>query len=126
MLIVKLILELSIQFKIITEYVEPNYENIYPDNLIKSLEPILFKAHFDESYYFIITGDSISGYVIRMDGNGLNSTAVETKVSDELEKILPTEVEEPENEHTVDKQKKLVRRKLSWSRCSRNCKSSWW
>ena len=30
--------ELSIQFRIITEYVDPNYENIYPENLTKYLE----------------------------------------------------------------------------------------
>ena len=100
--------ELSIQFKIITEYVEPNFENIYPDNLIQSLEPISFKAQFGESYYFTITGDSISGYIIRMDGNGLNSTAVETKVADELEEALPTEVEESENEYTVDKTEEIT------------------
>ena len=36
--------ELSIQFRIITEYVEPNYENIYPENLTKDLEENSFEA----------------------------------------------------------------------------------
>ena len=56
--------ELSIQFRIITEYVDPNYENIYPENLTKYLEKISFEAHFGEIYSFIITGDNISGYKI--------------------------------------------------------------
>ena len=32
--------ELSMQFRIITEYVAPNYENIYPDDITKYMEPI--------------------------------------------------------------------------------------
>ncbi len=54
--------ELSIQFRIITEYVEPNYENIYPENLTKYLEEISFTAHFGESYFVTITGDKTDGY----------------------------------------------------------------
>ncbi len=54
--------ELSIQFRIITEYVEPNYENIYPENLTKYLEEISFEAHFGESYFVTITGDKADGY----------------------------------------------------------------
>ncbi len=54
--------ELSIQFRIITEYVEPNYENIYPENLTKYLEEISFTAHFGESYFVAITGDKTDGY----------------------------------------------------------------
>ena len=55
-------IELSIQFRIITEYADPNYENIYPENLTKYLEKISFEAHFGEVYSFTITGDNISGY----------------------------------------------------------------
>ncbi len=54
--------ELSIQFRIITEYVDPNYENIYPENITKFLEKISFEAHFGESYSFTIIGDNINGY----------------------------------------------------------------
>ncbi len=54
--------ELYIQFRIITEYTDPNYENIYPENLTKYMEPVSFEANFGESYYFTITGDNISGY----------------------------------------------------------------
>lgn len=56
--------ELHIQFRVITEYTDPNYENIYPESITKYMEPISFKASFGESYYFTITGDNISGYTL--------------------------------------------------------------
>ena len=54
--------ELSMQFRIITEYVAPNYENIYPDDITKYMEPISWEANFGESYFITITGDKINGY----------------------------------------------------------------
>lgn len=55
-------LELSIQFRIITEYVTPNYENIYPEDITRYLNPISWEAHFGESYVITITGDKTNGY----------------------------------------------------------------
>lgn len=55
-------IEMSMQFRIITEYVTPNYENIYPENITKYLAPISWKAHFGESYFVTITGDITNGY----------------------------------------------------------------
>ena len=54
--------ELSMQFRIITEYVTPNYENIYPDDITKYMEPISWEARFGESYFITITGNKINGY----------------------------------------------------------------
>ena len=54
--------ELSVQFRIITEYVEPNFENVYPEDITKYAEPISWKAHFGESYFVTITGDEVTGY----------------------------------------------------------------
>ncbi len=55
--------ELSIQFRMITKYVEPNYENIYPEDMIEYVgSPISFNAHFGEEYFIAITGDQASGY----------------------------------------------------------------
>ena len=54
--------ELSMQLRIITEYVAPNYENVYPDDITKYLEPITWEAHFGESYFITITGDKTNGY----------------------------------------------------------------
>ena len=54
--------ELSMQFRIITEYVTPNYENIYPDDITKYMEPISWDANFGESYFITITSDKTNGY----------------------------------------------------------------
>ena len=54
--------ELSMQFRIITEYVTPNYENIYPEEITKYIEPISWEAQFGNSYFITITGDKTNGY----------------------------------------------------------------
>ena len=54
--------ELSMQFRIITEYVAPNYENIYPKEITRYLEPVSWEASFGESYFIAITGDKTHGY----------------------------------------------------------------
>lgn len=54
--------ELSIQFRIITEYVEPNYENIYPEDITQYIEPISWEAQFGNAYFITITGDKTNGY----------------------------------------------------------------
>ena len=56
------IFELSMQFRIITEYVAPNYENIYPDDITRYMEPISWEARLGESYFITITGDKANGY----------------------------------------------------------------
>lgn len=65
--------KLSVQFRIITEYVTPNYENIYPDDITRSMEPISWEARFGESYFVTITGDQTNGYeaaLIQQDIDG--------------------------------------------------------
>ena len=62
------VVNLSMQFRIITEYVDPNFENVYPDSLTRTLAPISFDARFGESYSFIITGDNMNGYQIALAG----------------------------------------------------------
>lgn len=56
------VINLTIRFRIITEYVDPNYENLYPDSLTRTLAPISFEARFGEAYSFVITGNSNNGY----------------------------------------------------------------
>ena len=58
------VINLTIRFRIITEYVDPNYENVYPDSLTRTLAPISFEARFGETYSFVITGDRNNGYQI--------------------------------------------------------------
>lgn len=63
---------LSVQFRIITEYVEPNYENVYPESITKYVTPISFEARFGESCYVTITGSREKGYTAvpgRQDGS---------------------------------------------------------
>lgn len=62
------VVNLSMQFRIITEYVDPNFENVYPDSLTRTLAPISFDARFGESYSFVITGDNMNGYQIALAG----------------------------------------------------------
>ena len=59
--------EFLIQFRIITEYVTPNYENIYPEEISKYTEPISWEARFGESYFVTITGDKTNGYKVTLN-----------------------------------------------------------
>lgn len=54
--------EMTIKIRIITSYVDPNYENIYPEELTKYIDSISWKAYFGQSYYITITGDKHTGY----------------------------------------------------------------
>ena len=53
---------LLIQFTIITEYVEPNFEEIYPEEYKIPMDAISLKADFGESYSITISGDKTKGY----------------------------------------------------------------
>lgn len=54
--------EMSIRFRVITDYVAPNYDNIYPEELTRYIDTISWKAYFGESYFITITGDKNIGY----------------------------------------------------------------
>ena len=54
--------KLSIQFRIITEYVNPNYENVYPESITKYANPLSLEARFGETYFVTITGGKTNGY----------------------------------------------------------------
>lgn len=53
---------LSIQFTVITEYVEPNFEEIYPEEFKIPVNAISLKADYGESYSITISGDQTNGY----------------------------------------------------------------
>lgn len=53
---------LSIQFTIVTEYVEPNFEDIYPEEYKIPMDAISLKANFGKSYSITISGDKTNGY----------------------------------------------------------------
>lgn len=65
--------DLTFKFRIITEYVDPNYENVYPEEITRYLEPVSFKARFGTAYKVIISGDKANGYkaMIGGDRNGV-------------------------------------------------------
>lgn len=54
--------QLSVRFRIITEYVTPNFENVYPEGITKYADAINFEARFGEEYSITITGDKTNGY----------------------------------------------------------------
>lgn len=53
---------LKIQFKIVTKYFEPNYDNVYPDEYVKTIDSISLKGEYGKSYNITITGDKTNGY----------------------------------------------------------------
>lgn len=58
---------LIIKFKIITKYINPNYENIYPEEYTSIIAPIQIKAHYGETYKITITGDKTNGYIAKYE-----------------------------------------------------------
>lgn len=55
--------DVKLDFSIVTEYCDPNYENIYPEELVIRANDITFKAAFGEMYYVTITGNNTDGYL---------------------------------------------------------------
>ena len=58
---------LSLKFSIITIYVDPNYENIYPEEDTISMDPISVEVNFGETYYITIAGDKTNGYTATLN-----------------------------------------------------------
>lgn len=61
--------DLTVRFRIITEYCDPNYENDYPEEFTILLDPISFTADFGRDYHITITGDKTNGYQAALDEN---------------------------------------------------------
>lgn len=58
--------EMTMQFRLITEYVTPNFENLYPDEITERLAPLAWEVHFGGSYAITITGDKNHGYEAKL------------------------------------------------------------
>ena len=56
------VVDLTAGFTVVTEYVDPNYDDIYPEELQIPMDAISLKAKFGESYFITIRGDKINGY----------------------------------------------------------------
>ena len=53
---------LSVQFTVITEYFEPNFDEIYPAEYTVPMDAISLNADFGKSCSIVITGDRTNGY----------------------------------------------------------------
>jgi hypothetical protein len=58
-----------LRFTVVTEYCDPNYENVYPVELTVPAGEVSFKADFGKSYLVTITGDKTNGYQAVFDGS---------------------------------------------------------
>ena len=54
--------DVSVRFSVVTEYSEPNFDNIYPEESVIYLEPISFSARYGENISVRIEGDRENGY----------------------------------------------------------------
>ena len=54
------------RFRIITEYTDPNFENIYPEEITVRTEPISWDAYFGKMYDINITGNKTDGYTVKL------------------------------------------------------------
>ena len=59
--------ELLLNFTVITKYCDPNYENIYPEEYTMPMKSITFTAKFGDAYSIRITGDKVNGYQAIME-----------------------------------------------------------
>ena len=56
------ITDLTLTFKIVTKYVEPNYDDNYPASSIIELKPLQIKAQYGNTYHITITTDDKNSY----------------------------------------------------------------
>ncbi|MBR0209082.1 MAG: hypothetical protein IJQ43_09310 [Oscillospiraceae bacterium] len=54
--------EVTVRFTVVTEYADPNYDNIYPEETMIPLEPLSFTSPYGEIVSLRIEGDRINGY----------------------------------------------------------------
>ena len=54
--------KISIRFSVVTEYMDPNFENNYPDELVRSLDPVTVSACFGDTVRIVVHGGRDSGY----------------------------------------------------------------
>ena len=59
--------DLKLQFIVVTEYFEPDYDFDYPEEYLIRMEPISFPADFGKTYHVTITGDKANGYKARLE-----------------------------------------------------------
>ena len=60
--------EITLRFSVVTEYVDPNFENDYPDELVTSLDSVTVSARFGDTVRIIVHGGRDSGYWVELAG----------------------------------------------------------
>ena len=58
---------LTLRFTVISEYQDPNFEDIYPEELKVPLDPVTLEASYGKSYPVTIRGGRDSGYQAVID-----------------------------------------------------------
>ena len=59
--------DLKLQFIIVTEYFEPDYDFDYPEEYCMRTDAVSFKADFGRTYTVVITGSMADGYQARLE-----------------------------------------------------------
>ena len=59
--------DITVTFRVITEYTDPNFDNVYPEEITMYLDPIEWEAHKGEEYQLLISGDNTNGYEVTME-----------------------------------------------------------
>jgi hypothetical protein len=59
--------DITVTFRVITEYTDPNFDNVYPEEITMHLDPVEWTAHKGEEYTIRITGDNTNGYEVTME-----------------------------------------------------------
>jgi len=54
--------DVRLRFSVVEEYADPNFDNIYPEELVIPMNELRFSADFGETYFVTITGDRENGY----------------------------------------------------------------
>lgn len=49
-------------FRLITEYTDPNFENIYPEEITESIAPLDLTVSYGQMFNLYITGNRDDGY----------------------------------------------------------------
>ena len=59
--------EVTVRFTVVTEYADPNFDNIYPEETMIALEPLSFSARYGNTVSIRIEGDRETGYRAILD-----------------------------------------------------------
>lgn len=59
--------DVTLTFSVVAEYCDPNYDNIYPEELVIPANSVSFTSPFGETVGITVTGGRTSGYTATLD-----------------------------------------------------------